>query len=220
MIDVQQPRAETRVPSRKRGGRQPAASKKTTCMWFSQRAGSVSETDFSSSTAIKSFEFVESDPSGRAPAERRKFIRSHVMRGKNTSKRVERVPDIEQPSWLNAETDEPPSENHAIPNTTTTPDSRLTPLPSTSYVVVENPDDEARRAFVFLPSCFLGPVRPPPDLSLFVFPEQVDDSSRYLIRRCKCRSNNLTTYNGANELQSLPTSKRPCTRQNGVSSLI
>ncbi|KAM5352860.1 hypothetical protein ACJ41O_005582 [Fusarium nematophilum] len=103
----------------------------------------------------KTFEFVSSDPAGKPPPETRKFIRSHVMRGKNTKRR---------------------GDNPQMQVVLLNKDQR------SAETEVEEPRRAQYRAWILSPS-LVGPLKSPPDLTLFNFATPLDGQSRYLIYR-------------------------------------
>ncbi|KAM0286564.1 hypothetical protein ACHAQK_009210 [Fusarium lateritium] len=128
--------------------------------------------------APKKFEFVTSDNVGKPAAESRKFIRSHVMRGKNTKK----VPV--QTSTLTLSDDAIPESNQ---DDVEEVDQR------TRSTVAHSTNDRVwtfghafprrERNWVQSPALVMHLLRPPPDLELFTFAAPLDRNSRYLIFR-------------------------------------
>ncbi|KAF4977655.1 hypothetical protein FZEAL_5845 [Fusarium zealandicum] len=123
--------------------------------------------------APKQFEFVSSDPAGKPALGTRKFIRSHVMRGKNTKRRA--------------------ASTQVILLNETAPDAHQQ-VEDTEIIAISSsrgelhPTDEyfkamqQYRAWIQSPSR-IAPVNAPPDLSLFNFATPLDGNSRYLIFR-------------------------------------
>jgi hypothetical protein len=123
---------------------------------------------------------VTSDNVGKPAPESRKFIRSHVMRGKNTKKNP-------------VQTSIPSLSDDAIPESNqddVEEVDRCTPL-----AVAHSTDDRLwtlghaysrrERNWVQSPALIAHLVRPPSDLELFNFAAPLDKNSRYLIFRCK-----------------------------------
>ncbi|SPJ72429.1 uncharacterized protein FTOL_02157 [Fusarium torulosum] len=130
----------------------------------------------------KKFEFVTSDNVGKPAPESRKFIRSHVMRGKNTKK----IPV--QTSILSLSDNAVPGSNQDDVEEV----GRRTPL-----AVTHATDDHLwtfghaysrrERNWVQSPALLISPlVRPPSALELFTFAAPLDQNSRYLIFRKLC----------------------------------
>ncbi|KAF0644286.1 hypothetical protein FPSE5266_03407 [Fusarium pseudograminearum] len=114
----------------------------------------------------KKFEFVSSGPVGKPAPETRKFIRSHVMRGKNTKKapavqpNQDDVEEIHRPAPL------------AVTNIT-----------NDSLWTVGHTHSRGDRAWIQSPSLIAHLIKPPPDLELFTFATPLDQTSLYLIYR-------------------------------------
>lgn len=124
---------------------------------------------------------MTSDNVGKPAPESRKFIRSHVMRGKNTKK----IPV--QTSILSLSDNAVPESNQDDVEEV----GRRTPL-----AVTHATDDHLwtfghaysrrERNWVQSPALLISHlVRPPSDLELFTFAAPLDQNSRYLIFRCK-----------------------------------
>ncbi|KLO88852.1 uncharacterized protein LW93_12267 [Fusarium fujikuroi] len=124
----------------------------------------------------KKFEFVSSDPVGKPAPESRKFIRSHVMRGKNTKKSPPRHP------ILDVRVDALPRANDDVEEL-----DRPAPLAITRCTdamwTVGHTHARQDRAWVESPSLMAQLVKPPPDLDLFTFATPLDKDSRYYIYR-------------------------------------
>ncbi|KAG4275134.1 hypothetical protein FPRO04_08796 [Fusarium proliferatum] len=121
----------------------------------------------------KKFEFVSSDPVGKPAPESRKFIRSHVMRGKNTKKSPPRHP------ILDVRVDALPRANDDVEEL-----DRPAPLAITRCTdamwTVGHTHARQDRAWVESPSLMAQLVKPPPDLDLFTFATPLDkDSSAF-----------------------------------------
>ncbi|KAI6763943.1 hypothetical protein HG530_007732 [Fusarium avenaceum] len=128
--------------------------------------------------APKKFEFVTSDNVGKPAPESRKFIRSHVMRGKNTKK------SPPQTSILCLSDDATPESNQ---NNVEEVDRR-TPLAVTHSTdnglwTLGHAYPRRERNWVQSPALIVHLVRPPPDLELFTFAAPLDKNSQYLIFR-------------------------------------
>ncbi|CEI67499.1 hypothetical protein FVEN_g5602 [Fusarium venenatum] len=114
----------------------------------------------------KKFEFVSSGPVGKPAPESRKFIRSHVMRGKNTKKTLTIQPkqddfeEIHRPVTL-----------------------AVTNLTQDSLWTVGHTHSRGDRAWIQSPSLIAHLIKPPPDLELFTFAAPLDQNSQYLIYR-------------------------------------
>jgi hypothetical protein len=97
-------------------------------------------------SAAKGFAFIEADASGRTPADRRQLIRSHVMRGKNTAKRVPRLRGAATEA-LPTSSNESSDDAHARRRFTFWP-SPLKPLPDLALCIVAEEVDETSRGFI------------------------------------------------------------------------
>ncbi|KAF4339318.1 hypothetical protein FBEOM_6732 [Fusarium beomiforme] len=110
----------------------------------------------------KKFEFVSSDPVGKPAPESRKFIRSHVMRGKNTKKLPPKCPTID------VRVDPVPVSQDDVEDV-----DRPAPLAITRCTdamwTVGHTHARQDRAWVQSPSLMAQLVKPPPDLDLFTF---------------------------------------------------
>ncbi|KAH7322685.1 hypothetical protein B0I35DRAFT_185908 [Stachybotrys elegans] len=69
----------------------------------------------------KLFAFIASDADGRSPSNTRRFIRSHVMRGKNTRKRGHGSPRTPTPSSTPSPTDDNADASTTVPSQRTSP---------------------------------------------------------------------------------------------------
>ncbi|KAM0425606.1 hypothetical protein ACHAPT_009137 [Fusarium lateritium] len=124
-------------------------------------------------TAPKKFEFVASDPAGKPPPETRKFIRSHVMRGKNTKRRG--APTQRDVVLVNQQEESRKDERPG------TKDADV------DYSALDRLPDYYRdsiqyRAWVESPS-LIARMLSPPDLTLFNFATPLDRRSLYLVYR-------------------------------------
>ncbi|KAM0233636.1 hypothetical protein ACHAPO_006924 [Fusarium lateritium] len=114
----------------------------------------------------KKFEFVSSGPVGKPAPESRKFIRSYVMRGKNTKKTLtvqpkqDDVEEIHRPAPL-----------------------AVTNLTQDSLWTVGHTHSRGDRYWIQSPSLIAHLIKPPPDLELFTFATPLDRNSQYLIYR-------------------------------------
>ncbi|KAG5813779.1 hypothetical protein H9Q74_002189 [Fusarium xylarioides] len=124
----------------------------------------------------KKFEFVSSGPVGKPAPESRKFIRSHVMRGKNTKKSPPRHP------VLDVRVDGLPRANDDVEEL-----DRPAPLAITRCTdamwTFGHTHARQDRVWVESPSLVVQLVKPPPDLDLFTFATPLDKESRYYICR-------------------------------------
>ncbi|KAF4446446.1 hypothetical protein FALBO_17072 [Fusarium albosuccineum] len=122
-------------------------------------------------TAPKQFEFVSADPAGKPSAEARKFIRSHVMRGKNTKRRG--TPGQRQIILVNNAAQD---DHDSVTQVARRPSSSERPKPF-------DPEEYLQyRAWIQSPSLLPHSITPP-DLTLFNFASPLDGNSRYLIYR-------------------------------------
>ncbi|RSL80915.1 hypothetical protein CEP52_017303 [Fusarium oligoseptatum] len=120
--------------------------------------------------APKKFEFITSDPAGKPAPETRKFIRSHVMRGKNTKRRgASRDVVLVNPE---AQEDEARGEKSRLPDI----GMDVSRLPDYYR------DHLQYRAWVESPS-LIARMLSPPDLTLFNFATPLDKNSLYLVYR-------------------------------------
>ncbi|KAM0352305.1 hypothetical protein ACHAPU_001969 [Fusarium lateritium] len=126
----------------------------------------------------KKFEFVSIDNVGKPAPESRKFIRSHVMRGKNTKKPLVKT------SILCLDEDVMPKANRGDDV------EDVNRLPLTSTQVADDPPSTLRltyshkkRSWIQSPALLVHLFRPPPDLELFTFAAPLDQNSRYLVFR-------------------------------------
>ncbi|KAF5659809.1 hypothetical protein FHETE_9263 [Fusarium heterosporum] len=120
------------------------------------------------------FEFVSIDNVGKPAPESRKFIRSHVMRGKNTKKSSDKTSIL----CLNGEVIIKASRGDDVED--------VDRLPLTVAQVVDDPRHTyscRQRNWVQSPALIAHLVKPPPDLELFTFAAPLDQNSRYLIFR-------------------------------------
>ncbi|KAF7539468.1 hypothetical protein G7Z17_g12418 [Cylindrodendrum hubeiense] len=119
------------------------------------------------------FEFVASDPGGKPDPNARQFIRSYVMRGKNTKRHRDdsqrRTVPRASKSVPKARPSDAPAQIEAVPATE-----------ATQSLCHDSVEDIAIQAL-----CLPGIMRVPSDLELFHFATPLDKSSRYLIFRCK-----------------------------------
>ncbi|EKJ76408.1 hypothetical protein FPSE_03407 [Fusarium pseudograminearum CS3096] len=118
----------------------------------------------------KKFEFVSSGPVGKPAPETRKFIRSHVMRGKNTKKTLTVQPNHE-PSQDDVEEIHRPAP------------LAVTNITNDSLWTVGHTHSRGDRAWIQSPSLIAHLIKPPPDLELFTFATPLDQTSLYLIYR-------------------------------------
>ncbi|KAF5020645.1 hypothetical protein F66182_7322 [Fusarium sp. NRRL 66182] len=105
-------------------------------------------------------------PDWKPAPESRKFIRSHVMRGKNTKKR---------PAASQTTQDDVQDHDGRCPTAALSADDSLS---TAGYM-----HSRYNRAWIQSPSLLAYLVRPPPDLCLFTFATPLDKDSRYLIHR-------------------------------------
>ncbi|GKU02784.1 hypothetical protein FLAG1_10206 [Fusarium langsethiae] len=118
----------------------------------------------------KKFEFVSSGPVGKPAPESRKFIRSYVMRGKNTKKTLtvqsnhdsnqDNVEEIHRPAPL-----------------------VVTSLTDDSLWTFGHTHSRSDRAWIQSSSLIAHLIKPPADLELFTFATPLDRNSLYLIYR-------------------------------------
>lgn len=127
----------------------------------------------------KGFEFISSDSRGKPAADTRNFIRSHVMRGKNIRKRVQR---LSQPSSESSASQVPALSEHAAEDSPSAGHSREQHVRN-NYVAV--PEGAQGYTCVAFPWAFPSPIMMPPDMRLLDFPEVMDDKMRGLMFRCK-----------------------------------
>ncbi|RFN43532.1 hypothetical protein FIE12Z_12232 [Fusarium flagelliforme] len=123
----------------------------------------------------KKFEFVSSGPVGKPAPESRKFIRSHVMRGKNTKKsppKTSRPPSSESISPDSSQ-DDVEEVHRPVP-------LAVTSIKDDSLWTVGHTHSRDR-AWVQSPSLLIYLMKPPPDLDLFTFATPLDKNSRHLI---------------------------------------
>ncbi|RBR26432.1 uncharacterized protein FIESC28_00726 [Fusarium coffeatum] len=120
----------------------------------------------------KKFEFVSSGPVGKPAPETRKFIRSHVMRGKNTKKSPPRQPPSDSISPDSSQDDVEEIHRPVPLAVTTIKDDSLWTVGHTH---------SRDRAWVQSPSLLIHLMKPPPDLDLFTFATPLDKNSRHLI---------------------------------------
>ncbi|KAF4448314.1 hypothetical protein F53441_8253 [Fusarium austroafricanum] len=126
--------------------------------------------------APKKFEFVSSDPVGKPAAESRKFIRSHVMRGKNTKKGPTKSPRLGVSVDAIPETDQDDVEEVHRPAPLA-----ITGYTSESMWTAGHTHARQDRAWVQSPSLVVHLVKPPPDLELFTFATPLGKNSRFYI---------------------------------------
>ncbi|KAJ4265363.1 hypothetical protein NW762_004651 [Fusarium torreyae] len=131
----------------------------------------------------KKFEFVSSDPAGKPAAESRQFIRSHVMRGKNTKRRP-RVQLI-NPLTPASSTDDTSqaSRQDDVEEVDRTSLSVVAHYTDDSLWTVGRVYSRRERAWVQSPSLLAHLIKPPSDLQLFNYATPLDENSRYLIYR-------------------------------------
>jgi hypothetical protein len=101
-------------------------------------------------SAAKGFAFIEADASGRTPADRRQLIRSRVMRGKNTAKRVPRLRGTAAEA-LPTSSNESSDDGHTRRRFTFWPSplpAPLKPLPDLALCIVAEEVDETSRGFI------------------------------------------------------------------------
>lgn len=142
--------------------------------------------------APKSFEFISSDSAGKPPADTRKFIRSHVMRGKNTKKRSV----VYQTSEPSRQTDEDGRNDGSIPSPSSSRTSVVDATATSCHHLnsrVVGPGNHRKWAFMVFPWGVPAPVKTPHDLALVKFPEAPDSHTQQLIHRCKALSVLLTS---------------------------
>ncbi|KAJ4311630.1 hypothetical protein N0V84_010344 [Fusarium piperis] len=131
----------------------------------------VRQTPRTRKTAPKNFEFITSDPAGKPAPETRKFIRSHVMRGKNTKRRVTST-DVMLANREARHDDAPRDERPCHPDIS----MDVSRLPD------HYRDSLQYRAWVESPS-LIARMLSPPDLTLFNFATPLDKNSLYLVYR-------------------------------------
>ncbi|RSL45938.1 hypothetical protein CEP54_014074 [Fusarium duplospermum] len=122
-------------------------------------------------TAHKKFEFITSDPAGKPAPETRKFIRSHVMRGKNTKRRGASRDVV----LVNREVQ---GDEARRDETSRIPDIGMDVSRLPDYYR----DHLQYRAWVESPS-LIARMLSPPDLTLFNFATPLDKNSLYLVYR-------------------------------------
>ena len=134
--------------------------------------------------------FLHSDPCGKPPAESRKFIRSHVMKGKNKKRRQPR--DSQSLSWIHDSLLSQTEEGSEFINITFDDKStqvgdkvgkerRPLTTGSSSLMATRYQGLGVRKLIV----CLQGPVRAPGELTLVKFPIEVDHRTRSLLTFCK-----------------------------------
>ncbi|KAF4950070.1 hypothetical protein FSARC_13304 [Fusarium sarcochroum] len=129
----------------------------------------------------KKFEFVSSDAAGKPALESRKFIRSHVMRGKNTKRRVELINSLTPPE--SADDTSQGSNQDDVEEVDRSSLSVVAHFTDDSLWTAGHVHSRRERAWVQSPSLLAHLIKPPSDLQLFNYATPLDENSRYLIYR-------------------------------------
>lgn len=176
IVHATEPSSEESLPIQPRPSGRVRRSRAAGEHSFGGACGVARLTTFSAK-GPKAFEFISSDGTGKATGDTRQFIRSHVMRGKNTNKRLERFPQA------NNDHQEEIAPPESSPDNAIWTDTRRKPrVHNNHFVLLENNGGPTRVAF---PWTFPSPVCMPSDLRLMEFPEVMDDKMRGLMFRCK-----------------------------------
>lgn len=118
---------------------------------------------------IAKFQFIASEFDGRPPADARKFIRSHVMRGKNTA--LKRSATTLSTAQSTQDVDSP-----VIPLAKRS-------LSKRNWKASRREDEDSEVADVLTEWQALPPA-PPHDLSLYKYAQEANPTALYLIHRC------------------------------------
>ena len=153
--------------------------------------------DTPAARAPKAFEFISSDSGGKPPANTRKFIRSYVMRGKNTKKRST-VYQVSGPSFQPDQEDGQPGESTPSLPPSSPPSSSSSSSPSGASTVhgqvapalhrnsrASVLGGHGKRPHFDFPRTCPAPVRTPHDLALVELPEVFKSTTQQLLYTCK-----------------------------------
>lgn len=165
----------------------------------------------------KTFEFISTDPLAKQQPDTRAFIRSYVMRGKNTKKRnklPESGPDATCQAGEGAPQEEPEvsQRDKQLSRTTKDPNKPDPKVTNQGYALAF--DKHGSTTVVVMSVFFPAPIKAPHDLSLWNFSDLLDYSAMLRLNSCACHLSIRSRLPQVPLLickQSSASSRRPCT---------
>ena len=145
------------------------------------------------SVAPKTFEFISTDPLSKQQPDTRAFIRSYVMRGKNTKKRnkVAEVPSEADRDRQSSDQTAWPPRAGAVPDTTRSGNAHYELVERskvTNRGYVRAFDKEGSTTVEVLSVFFPAPIKAPLDLTLWNFSHMLDYKAMLKLNNCMSTS--------------------------------